>query len=236
MGQPGLMELLERAALEPEFAAAVLEDPEAAAAGYALPEAARSLLAEGGGMGLFALAGPMTEPEPDPATDPEDPFAAPMQEPVPSAPPMAQLRLLLRVMMSLEDTGADLPERHGQLFMASSLVSLTPDMDALAIPSPEVPAETLPGHRMPDDLLDIRIAPNVARSADGVLETRNHYSVIPVPRPAEADAHAAQPGAMADVEALAAAVLAAPDAEREPALLALLAALDSGPLSGACDG
>ncbi|GMG82036.1 hypothetical protein LNKW23_12490 [Paralimibaculum aggregatum] len=257
MTQPRLRDLLERAVLEPEFRARVAADPEAALAGYELAPEARALLAAGGGLALFTLAGgdAAAAPAAEPAEDPADP-AAPAEDPAapaaqavepgapveavepgaPAAPaepaPMpaaaaaeaeiGALRFLLRVMTGVQAADGGLAQLH----LAATLSGLAPGEDPAGLPQPEVSAEALPGDRLPDDLIEIRIAPGVTRGAEGGLEARHQYTVTPVSsRPAPAPA---EPPPPPDIAGLAAAVRAAAPESRHDRLLDLVAALDGG--------
>jgi hypothetical protein len=210
MQKQGLRELLVRAVLDDGFRDRVLADPDAAAAAFDLSEAEMAALRQGRAAGP-GLAG--SAPDAGSAGSGED-------RTEPQAPPPLTVRLLLRVMQSIDEVAGE----QGRLHFSAALQPMAAETDAAEMPAPEVDAVVLPGERLKDMLLDIRVMPHIARGAGGGLEASFRHAVLPVAggAPLRPGAGAAAPSGL---DERAEAVRQALPAERYAALLDLVGAL-----------
>jgi hypothetical protein len=211
MENQGLRELLVRAVLDDGFREQVRADPDAAAEAFGLSEAELAALRRG--TIVAPSAGPTRGQDPAPAPAP--------QELVPTPPPLT-IRLLLRVMQSIDEIAGE----QGRMHFTAALQPMAADADAASMPAMEVDATVLPGKRLEDIVLDIRVLPHVARGADGALGVSFRHAVLPVPGGAPM-----RPGVDAEPAAglaeLAEAVRKAVPEARPAALLDLVGALSA---------
>ena len=220
MRHPGLRDLLERLVVDRDFLAAFQSDPAGALVPFDLTDRQRALLREGGDGAGVRLAEAFGEaPAPTPPQD-----SGPTNLPTPPSAPGSSglaIRLLARLMFSVAGTDAG----QAQLHYAATLHVLPDDADPAAVPSPDLAPDVLPGDRLNDALFELKVLPHLTRTEAGAFQVTCLHAAVPVA--VEALPAGTGPANADPLQPLLDTVRTAPPGERQNALRALVAALDT---------
>ncbi len=229
-----LKRFLERLVIDRAFLAAFQSDPAKATAPFDLTDRQRALLVAGGDGARILLAEAFAEASgidtpADPDAAPPTPPPAPLPVPSPAAGSSGgQVRLLVRLMFGVD--GADAGQ--AQLHYAATLHVLPPDADPAAVPSPDLAPGVLPGDRVTDALFELKVVPHLTQTEAGGYHVTCLHAATPVRSGPVADTPTVAPAietgpAATDLQPLLEAVRTAPQAGRQDALRALVAAVDT---------